>query len=100
MVDFSFICARFLCADDADQVFAAPGEHDPVDERIDPAEGNPANLSVVFPVVHPLHDLVGKDFGSGQERDSVFGEVDSGLVLIPLELQLHVRHSLRFMIHK
>lgn len=89
MVDFSFISARFLGADDADEIFAAPGEYDSVYLRIDRAEGNRANLSVVFPVVDPLHDLVGEDFGSGQERDTVFGEVGSGLVFIPLELQLH-----------
>jgi len=89
MVDFSFISARFLGANDAEEVLAAPGEHNPVYLRIDPAEGNPANLSVVFPVVDPLHDLVCKDFGSGQERDTVFGEVGSGLVFIPLKFQLH-----------
>ncbi len=67
MVDFSFISARFLGADDAYEILAAPGEHHPVDLRIDPAEGDKANLSVVFSVVDPLHDLVGEDFGSGQE---------------------------------
>ena len=60
MVDFSFISARFLGADDADEVFATPGVHDPIDLCIDPAECNKANLSVVFAVIDPLHDLVGK----------------------------------------
>jgi len=67
MVDFSFISARFLGADDADKVLTTPGEHDAVDLCFDSAESNKANLSVVFPVVDPLHDLVGKDLGGGQE---------------------------------
>jgi len=71
MVDFSFIPARFLGTDDADEVFAPPGEHNPIHLCVDPAESNKANLSVVFPVVDSLHNLVGKDFGSRQERDAV-----------------------------
>src|SRR5271156_5053822 len=60
MVDFFFISARFLGADDVDEVFAPPGEHHPIHLCIDPAERNKANLSVVFPLVDPLHDFVGK----------------------------------------
>lgn len=70
MVDFSFISARFLGADDADGVFAAPGEHHPIDLCIDPAECDKADLFAVFPVADPLHDLAGRDFGSGQAAQS------------------------------
>jgi hypothetical protein len=94
MVDFSFISARFLGTDDADEVFAPPYEHNPIHLCIDPAERNQANLSVLFPVVDSLHDLVGKDFGSGQERDAMFGEVGSGLLFVPLEFQLRASHRL------
>ncbi len=94
MVDFSFISARFLGADDADEVFTEPGEHHPIDLYIDPAKRKKADLPVVFPVVDPLHDLVGKDFGSGQERDAMFGEVGSGFLFVPLEFQLHASHRL------
>jgi hypothetical protein len=38
MVDFFFIFARFLGADDADEIFAAPGEDYPVQLCFDPAE--------------------------------------------------------------
>ena len=40
MVDFSFISARFLGADDADEVFTTPGEHHPIHICLDPAERN------------------------------------------------------------
>ena len=94
MVDVSFISARFLGADDADEVFATPGVHDPIDLCIDPAECNKANLSVVFAVVDPLHDLVGKNFSSGQERDAMFGEVGAGFLFVPFEFQFHAPHRL------
>jgi hypothetical protein len=92
MVDFSFISARFLGADDADEIFAAPSENHPVHFCIDPAERNKTNLSVVFPVVDPLQYLVGKNFGSGQERDAMFGKVGSGFFFVPLEFQFHASH--------
>ena len=87
MVDLSFISTRFLGADNADKAFAPPCEHDPIDICIDPAKGNEANLSVVLAVVDPLQNFVGKDFPSGQERDSMFGEVGSGLLFVPLEFK-------------
>ena len=99
MVDFSFISARFLGADDADEIFAAPGENDPVHFCIDRAERDKTNLSVVFPVVDPLQYLVGKNFGSGQERDAMFGEVGSGFFFVPLEFQFPASHHLNI-IHK
>lgn len=40
MVDFSFISARFLGADDADEGFVAPGVDDAVDLGVDSAECN------------------------------------------------------------
>src|ERR1700723_4754487 len=63
MVDLSFIsllAARFLGTDDADEVFALPAEHNSLHLSIEPhrAQLSPA---VVFPVVGPSHDLVGKD---------------------------------------
>ena len=93
MVDVLFISARFLGADDADKVLAAPGEHDPVNLGFDPAESNPANLFVILPVVDPFHDLVGENLGSRQERDMVLGEVGSGLLFVPLKLQFHALRS-------
>jgi hypothetical protein len=60
MVDFSFISARFLGADDADKVFSPPGEDDSIHFRVGPAERDEANLSIVFPVVNPLQNLVAK----------------------------------------
>jgi hypothetical protein len=60
MVDFSFISARFLGTDDADKVFASPGEHHPGHVCIDPAERNEANLRIVFAVVEPFQNLVRK----------------------------------------
>jgi len=95
MVDFSFISARFLGADDADEVFTTPGEHHPIHICLDPAERNKANLPVVFPVVDSLQDLAREDFSSGQERDVVLGEVDAGFLLVPLEFQFHARTALR-----
>jgi len=89
MVDFSFISARFLGADDANEVFAPPGEHDPVNLRVCPAQGNEANLSVVFTIVDPLEDLVGENFCGSEERDLVLAQVDSGFLFVPLEFQLH-----------
>jgi len=67
MVDVSFISARFLDADDANESVTAPGVHHTEDFRIRSAESNPANLAVVLPVIDPLHDLVGEDLGSRQE---------------------------------
>src|ERR1700723_716062 len=63
IVDLSFISlltARFLGTDDADEVFALPAEHNSLHLSIEPhrAQLSPA---VVFPVVGPSHDLVGKD---------------------------------------
>jgi hypothetical protein len=80
MVDLSFIsllAARFLGTDDADEVFALPGEHNSIHLCIDPYRAQ-SSLAVVFPVVDPSHDFVGKDFGSGQKRDALFGKVGSG----------------------
>ena len=95
MVDLSFISARFLGTDHADKGFASPGEDDPVDLGINPAEGNEANLAVVFPVVDPLHDFVGKDLSSGQKRDAMSVEIDPGFIFVPLELQFHASHRLK-----
>ena len=51
VVDLSFISARFLGTDDADQIFATPGEHDPIHVHINSTERNPTDLSIIFPVV-------------------------------------------------
>ena len=73
MVDVSFISARFLGADDANESVTAPGVHHAENFRIRSAESNPANLAIVLPVVDPLHDLVGEDLSSGQKRNAMFG---------------------------
>jgi hypothetical protein len=99
MVDFSFISARFLCTDDADEVFAPPSEHHPIYLCIDPTKRDQANLPVVFPIVDPLQNLIGKDFGSGQKRDAMFGKVGCGFLFVPLELVPHIT-PLDSIIHK
>jgi hypothetical protein len=88
MVDFSSISARFLGADDADYAFAAPDEDHPIDLCVDPAEGDETDLATVFPVVDPLQNLVGEDFGSGQVRDAMLSEVGAGLLFVPFEPQV------------
>jgi hypothetical protein len=94
MVDFLFISARSLGADNADETVAPPGEHDPINICINPAQGNPANLPLVFAIVDPLQDCVGEDFGSGQKRDAMPGEVGSGFLVVPLEFQFHASRCL------
>jgi hypothetical protein len=86
MVDLSFISARFLGADDADKAFAPPGEHHPIGLCFDPAESYKPNLTVVFPVVDALQNLVGEDFGSGQKRHAMFSKVGPSFLFVPLEL--------------
>jgi hypothetical protein len=49
MVDFSFISARFLGADDADEVIAAPGEDNAVDLRIGSAQRRVPQVSILRP---------------------------------------------------
>src|ERR1700723_3448437 len=66
-VDFCFIPARFLGADDAAEVFASFGEQPLIHLSIDPTEPSKANLPGLFVVVDPLDDLVGEVFGSGKE---------------------------------
>lgn len=100
MVDFVFISARFLGTDYADEVFAPPSEYHSINLCIDPAEGYKANFSAVFPVVDPLQNLVGKNFGSRQKRNAMFGEVGSGFFFIALELEFHALHRLLHMVHK
>jgi len=92
MVDFSFISARFLGADDADKAFASPREHHSVHVCIDPAECNEANFPVVFAVVDPLQNLVRENLGGCQERDAVFSEIGFGFLFVPLEFQFHESH--------
>ncbi len=94
MVDFSFISARFLGADDADKVLAAPCKRDAIDLCVSSAERKKTNLSVVRAIVDTFHDLVGKNFGCGQERNAMFDEVGSGFLFIPLEFQFHASHRL------
>ena len=100
MVDFSFISARFLGADDADKTFAPPSEDHPVHLRVGPAQSDEANLSVIFPVVDSLQNLVGKDFRGGQERNLMFIQVDFGFLLVPLELQFQASPRRFNIIHK
>ena len=92
MVDFPFISARFLGADDADEIFAAPGENDPVHFCIDSAERDKTNLSVVLPVVRSASVSRWQKFGSGQERDAMLGKGGSGFFFVPLEFQFHASH--------
>jgi len=94
MVDVSFISARFLGANDADEPVAAPGVHHAKNFRLRSSESNPANFAIVLSVVDPLQDLVGEDFCSRQEGHAVFGKVGSGLLFVPLELQFHAARSL------
>jgi len=96
MVDFLLIFTRFLSADDADQVLAAPGEHDTVDLCANPAQRNPPQFPVVFAVVDALQPLVGKDGGGGEKGDSVFFKVALSFRLIPFELQLGFVHRTLF----
>ena len=68
MVDVLFISARFLGTDDADEPVTASGVDHAEDFRLRSAESNPADFTIVLPVVNPLHDLIGEDLGSRQER--------------------------------
>ncbi len=77
MVEFSFISARFLNADDANEAFATPSEHNSINLHLDPTKSDKADLSIVFSVVDPLQSIVCKDLGGGQKRDAVLG----GLIL-------------------
>lgn len=64
MVDLSFILARFLCADDAHQIFVTPHVDDPINLRIDPAQRDSLNLAAILPVVDALQHLVLEDGGT------------------------------------
>jgi hypothetical protein len=103
MVDLSFIsllAARFLGTDDADEVFALPAEHNSIHLCIDSNRAQ-SSLAVVFPVVDPSHDFVGKDFSSGQKRDALFGKVGSGFLFrSPRNPDRYVTRPLNSIIHK
>jgi hypothetical protein len=44
-----FLFARFLGADDANELFAAPGEDDSENLHANPAQSDPAKFAVIFP---------------------------------------------------
>jgi len=92
IVDFFFIFARSLGADDADKVFGTPRVDDTVHLNIDAAQCDPADFAVVFAIVDSLQSLVLKDGRRGQERDAVPFQVASGLCLVPLELEFLLGH--------
>ncbi len=89
MVGFSFISARFLGVNNADEVLAPPCEDDSIDISVDATKSNETGFSVILPVVDPFQNLVGKNFSSGQERDTVFGEIGFSFRFVPLEFQVY-----------
>jgi hypothetical protein len=67
IVDFPFIFARFLGADDANQILIAPGKNNAIDLSLHAPQRNPAEFAVLLAVVDALQSLMKKDCCSGQK---------------------------------
>ena len=85
VVDFPFIHARFLCAEDAHQILVAPSVDDAIDLAIYAAERYPSHFAVILAIVNTFQSLVQKDRQSGKKPNHVLLQIDSGLRLVPLE---------------
>jgi hypothetical protein len=60
VVDFSFIFARFLGADDANQILAAPRINNAIDRAPNSPQSDPAQFAVLLVIVDALQSLIQK----------------------------------------
>jgi len=92
VVDFLFMFARLLGADDADNVLVTPCVDDTINLRFGSAQSDPSHVAVILTVVDSLQPFIAESRSSGEEGDAMLIEVASGFGFVPFEFKVLLGH--------